>query len=266
MKLKENSKIKNEEVKPLRTRKGSIYTKGSNSIFKISRSKFTNFLNCKRCFYLDRVKGLKDPSMPGWSLNSAVDDLLKKEFDEFRKKQKPHTFIEKKKLNLVPFKHEQMDRWRNALSGGISFLDTKTNIEIHGGVDDIWFDSEKKELVVVDYKAQSNSRPVETISYLNNIYHQGYKIQMDIYVHILRKMNFKVSDVAYFYVCNADRDYERFDSKLNFTITLVPYKTNTSWIDNKIVEMKETLDSQKVPEINKNCEKCMYLNAGKDFI
>jgi len=262
----EYSKIKNAEVKPLRTRKGSIYTKGSNSVFKISRSKFTNFLNCKRCFYLDRVKGLKDPSMPGWSLNSAVDDLLKKEFDEFRKKQKPHTFIEKKKLNFIPFKHEQMDRWRNALSGGISFLDTKTNIEIHGGVDDIWFDTEKKELVVVDYKAQSNSRPVETISYLNNIYHQGYKIQMDIYVHILRKMNFKVSDIAYFYVCNADRGYEKFNSKLNFTITLVPYRTNTSWIDSKIIEMKETLDCHKVPAINKNCEKCMYLDAGKDFI
>ena len=75
-----------KEVTPLRTRKGSIYQKGTNQTFKISRSKFSNFLDCKRCFYLDRVKGLKDPSMPGWSLNSAVDELLKKEFDEYRKK------------------------------------------------------------------------------------------------------------------------------------------------------------------------------------
>ena len=255
-----------KEVKPLRTRKGSIYMRGSDSIFKISRSKFSNFLQCKRCFYLERVKGLKDPGMPGWSLNSAVDELLKKEFDEFRKKQKPHTFIEKSKLNLIPFKHEKMDLWRNALRGGISFLDTNTNIEIHGGVDDIWFDPDKTELVVVDYKAQSNNRPVETQNYLSNMYHQAYKIQMDIYVHILRKMNFKVSDTSYFYVCNADRNYEKFDSKLNFTTTLVAYKTNTFWIDKKIIEMKQTLDSQDVPEINKYCEKCMYLNAGKDFI
>ena len=106
-----------------------------------------------------------------------------------------------------------MDRWRDALRGGISYLDTNTNIEIHGGIDDIWFDPNEEELVVVDYKAQSNSTPVETERYLNNIYHQGYKIQMDIYVHILRKMNFKVSDISYFYVCNADRNYRKFDGK-----------------------------------------------------
>jgi hypothetical protein len=266
MVLKRNSKGEIAEVKPIRIRKGSIYKKDSNETFRISRSKFSNFLECKRCFYLERVKGLKDPSMPGWSLNSAVDELLKKEFDEFRKKQKPHTFVKQNKLNLIPFEHPKIDHWRNALSGGISFLDTTTNIEIHGGVDDIWFDPDKKELVVVDYKAQSNSTPVETQRYLSNMYHQGYKIQMDIYVHILRKMNFKVADTSYFYVCNGDRNYQKFDSKLNFTTTLVPYKTNTSWIDKKIVEMKQTLDSQIVPEINKYCEKCMYLNAGKDFI
>ena len=27
-----------------------------------------------------------------------------------------------------------------------------------------------------------------------------------------------------------------------------------------------TLELEKVPEINKSCEKCMYLNAGKEFI
>ena len=54
-------------------------------------------MNAKDAFILERVKGLKDVSMPGWSLNSAVDDLLKKEFDEFRKKEKPHTFVEKNK-------------------------------------------------------------------------------------------------------------------------------------------------------------------------
>ena len=74
-----------------RVRKTSIYDKKSNTPFKISRSKFFNFLSCKRCFYLDRVKGLKEPSMPGWAPNIAVDELLKKEFDLYRKEQKPHT-------------------------------------------------------------------------------------------------------------------------------------------------------------------------------
>jgi len=255
-----------KEVVALRTRKGSIYQKGTNEVFKISRSKFSNFLDCSRCFYLERVKGLKDPSMPGWSLNSAVDELLKKEFDEYRKLQKPHPFVLKNNLKLVPFQHEQMDHWRNALSGGISYLDENTNIQLHGGLDDIWINPENKELVVVDYKAQSNNTPVETVAYLESPYHQSYNIQMDVYVHILRKMKFKVSDTAYFLVCNALKTPESFDEKLQFDLTLVPYKTNTSWVENKIIEMKEILEAPKVPEINKFCEKCMYLNTGKNFI
>jgi len=257
---------KDKEVNPLRTKKGTVYKKGSNEVFRISRSKFSNFLDCKRCFYLERVKGLKDPSIPGWTLNSAVDELLKKEFDEYRKLQKPHPFLLKNNLKFIPFQHEQMDYWRNSLSGGISYLDQNTNIEIHGGVDDIWINPDNKELIIVDYKAQSNNSPVETVAYLESSYHQGYKIQMDIYAHILRKMNFKVSDTTYFLVCNAIKTPDKFDAKLNFDLTLIPYKTNTSWIEEKIIEMKKTLDSDYVPELNKYCESCMYLDAGKNFI
>jgi len=255
-----------KEVIPLRTRKGSIYQKGTNETFKISRSKFSNFLDCKRCFYLERVKGLKDPSMPGWALNSAVDELLKKEFDHYRNIQKPHPFVVKNKLNFIPFKHEKINYWRDALRGGIAFTDTDTNLEIHGGVDDIWFNPDNDELVVVDYKAQSKNETVETEPYLESQYHQNYKVQMDIYVYILRQMKFKVSNTAYFLVCNGLKTPDKFDATLHFDLTLVPYKTNDSWIKNKIIEMKKVLNSKEVPEINKFCEKCMYLITGKDFL
>ena len=169
-----------KDAASFRTRKSSFYDKKSNSPFKISRSKFFNFLSCKRCFYLDRVKGLKEPSMPGWALNVAVDELLKKEFDQYRKEQKPHPIMVKHNLSFLPYQHKDLDIWRNSLKGGISYLDETTNLIIHGGIDDVWFDLKEKKLVVVDYKAQSNSTPVETKNYLSNIYHQGYKIQMDI--------------------------------------------------------------------------------------
>ena len=55
-------------------------------------------------------------------------------------------------------------------------------------------------------------------------------------------------------------------SLLNFTITLVPYVTDTSWVQDNINVMKKTLELDNVPEINKSCEKCMYLDAGKEFI
>ena len=176
-----------KEASSFRVRKSSFYDKKSNTPFKISRSKFSNFLSCKRCFYLDRVIGLKEPSMPGWALNSAVDELLKKEFDQYRKDQKPHPVMIKHNLNFIPFQHKDLDIWRNSLKGGISYLDEKTNLIIHGGIDDIWFDLETKKIAVVDYKAQSTVYPVSTTSYLNSEWHLSYKLQMDIYVHIYEK-------------------------------------------------------------------------------
>ncbi len=89
---------------------------------------------------------------------------------------------------------------------------------------------------------------------------------MDIYVYILRQMKFKVSDTAYFLVCNGLKTPDKFDATLQFDLTLVPYKTNDSWVKNKIIDMKKTLEAKDVPEINKFCEKCLYLDTGKQFI
>ena len=137
-------------AKGFRTRKNSFYQKDSEKPFTISRSKFSNFIDCPRCFYLDRVKGLKEPSMPGWALNSAVDDLLKKEFDKHRKEKTPHPIMKEYKLNFIPYDHPEIDKWRQSLSSGISYLDKETNLIIKGGIDDVWYDLDKEELVVVD--------------------------------------------------------------------------------------------------------------------
>ena len=93
----------------------------------------------------------------------------------------------------------------------------------------------------------------------------SYKLQMDIYVHILRKMNFKVSDRTYFYVCNGEKTNDKFDNRINFKTSLIPYSVNTSWIDHKLIEMKKVLNSNSPPKIEKTCEKCAYLKGGKVF-
>jgi len=208
---------------------------------------------------------LKEPSMPGWSLNSTVDELLKKEFDQYRIEQKPHPIMVRNNLDFIPYQHKDLDIWRNSLKGGISYLNEKTNLIIHGGIDDLWFDMKEKKLIVVDYKAQSSSYPVTVSSYLDSEWHLSYKLQMDIYVHILRKMNFKVSDLSYFYVCNGEKTKNKFDSKIEFKTTLIPYRVNTNWIESKLTEMKNVLNSNTIPEMEKTCEKCAYLKGGKEF-
>ena len=85
--------------------------------------------------------------------------------------------------------------------------DNATNLILQGGVDDVWFNLDTNQIVVADYKAQSTKINPEKNYYLNGTYHQGYKMQMDIYVYILRKMGFEVANTSYFMVCNGDKTW-----------------------------------------------------------
>jgi len=78
-----------------RQRKRNLYNPSSKTPFRISRGKIDLFLECPRCFYLDRRLGLGRPSMPGWALNSAVDQLLKNGFDLLRERGEQHKLMEK---------------------------------------------------------------------------------------------------------------------------------------------------------------------------
>jgi hypothetical protein len=157
--LKRNSKKELIPATGMRSNSSSIYTPNQKTHFKISRSKFNDFLTCKRCFYLDRVMGLVSPSTPSWTLNETVDLLLKREFDYYREKQKPHRIFDRYELNhVVPFQYEDLDKWRDSLHHGLMTQFKDTNIFLHGGVDDIWLDTSDQKLIIVDYKSQANSK------------------------------------------------------------------------------------------------------------
>ena len=93
---------------------------------RLSRSKIDLFLECPRCFWLDQKMGVKRPSMPGFSLNIAVDHLLKKEFDTHRAIGQPHPLMKAYGINAIPAIHQDLDSWRNNFKG-VSFLHPKTN-------------------------------------------------------------------------------------------------------------------------------------------
>src|ERR1035437_8961006 len=103
-------------------RKGNLYDSSSQFPFRLSRSKIDLFLNCQRCFYLDRKLGVGQPPGYPFSLNSAVDKLLKKEFDVLREKGEAHPLMTKFGIDAIPYSHEKLNEWRDALRGGITYL------------------------------------------------------------------------------------------------------------------------------------------------
>lgn len=89
----------------------NIYDPTSDKPFKISRSKIDAFLECKRCFYIDRRIGIGRPPGYPFSLNVAVDTLLKKEFDVHRVKKSKHPLMTKYGVDAIPFEHGDWDEW-----------------------------------------------------------------------------------------------------------------------------------------------------------
>ena len=224
--------------------------------FSLSRSKIDLFSNCPRCFYIDNKLGVARPPGYPFSLNSAVDTLLKKEFDSHRAKGEPHPLMKEYGIDAIPFKHSKMEEWRDALRHGVKYQDKENGFLIRGAVDDIWVNP-KGELIVVDYKATSKDGEVS----LDADWQIGYKRQMEVYQWLLRKNKFKVSDVGYFVYVNGRTDLEAFDGKLEFDVRVISYKGDDFWIEKTIKDIKECLESDEIPKANNDCDYCRYREA-----
>jgi len=229
--------------------------------WKLSRSKIELFTECPRCFYLDNKLGTARPRGPAFSLNIAVDELFKREFDTFRAEAKPHPIMEKYKIDAVPFVHKSMDDWRENFVG-IMHQHKETGFTVSGAIDDIWVRPDGS-LIVVDYKSTSKESTIKTLS--DSSWEDSYKRQMGVYQWLLEKEGFTVDPTGYFVYANAKVDDRRsFDDKLIFETTVVPCVGSNDWIEKTLVDIKACLEKKDFPATGERCEFCPYReNSGK---
>lgn len=239
-------------------RKKRIYNPDAKEPFEISRSKLEMFIQCARCFYLDLRLGVERPSLPAFTLNSAVDILFKKEFDIHRANEKRHPLMEAYGIKAIPFAHPKMDTWRHNFTG-VRVFHRPTNFIVFGAVDDIWV-TKNKILVVVDYKATSTSRKIT----LEGKYKEAYKRQMEIYQWLLRgqedlrEKGYRVSNKGFFVYANGKKDEKAFDGRLEFDVQIIPYIGDDSWVEDKIKEAHKCLLRKEIPAPTDDCEYCEY--------
>src|SRR3989344_1124904 len=93
----------------------NIYDPKAEVPYQLSRSKIDLFVECPRCFYLDRKLGVGRPDMPGFTLNIAVDHLLKKEFDIHRANKEAHPLMKQYGIKAVPFEHVDFKKCLDSL-------------------------------------------------------------------------------------------------------------------------------------------------------
>ena len=228
--------------------------------WKLSRSKIDLFLECPRCFYIDNKLGVKRvPGFP-FSLNSAVDYLLKQEFDAHRSKGEQHPLQKEYGIDARPVSHDELDEWRRNF-GGVRFIHEPTGLLVTGAIDDLWI-NDKNEYIIVDYKATAKD---EAVKELDKEWQEGYKRQMEVYQWLLRQNGLKVSDTGYFVYCTGKMDRQAFDKRIEFDINLIAYKGDDSWVEKTLHKIKECLDNKEIPKSGFSCDHCAYWNSRKEF-
>src|SRR3990167_10369950 len=208
--------------------------------WKLSRSKIDLFLECPRCFYMDNKLGVKRvPGFP-FSINSAVDYLLKKEFG----------------IDARPMSHAELDEWRRNF-GGIRHLHEPTGFLVTGAIDDLWING-KDEYIVVDYKATAKD---EAVKALDKEWQDGYKRQMEVYQWLLRQNGLHVSNTGYFVYCTGKMDRQAFDKKIDFDVHLIAYEGHDDWLEGVLRQIKDCLEGDTIPAAGNSCDHCAYWNA-----
>lgn len=241
----------------------NLFDPGSADPIKLSRSKIELFTMCPRCFYMDVRLGISRPSTPPYTLNSAVDNLLKNEFDLLRESGEAHEIMKKYDIDAVPFKHKDLPQWRGEVTAfeGAMAVDEKSNILVNGLVDDIWI-NKKGELIIVDYKSTSTTKEIS----LEDEYKQAYKRQMEVYQWIFRKLGFPVSDIGYFIFANAQKNLPKFDGKLEFAMSILSHKGDDSWVGKTLQEIRKTLVNNEIPAQDPSCEYCAYRKSSVETV
>jgi CRISPR/Cas system-associated exonuclease Cas4 (RecB family) len=229
---------------------------GQKTPYKVSRSKIELFMQCQRCFWLDVRLKITRPDTPPFNINKAIDELLKKEFDSYRRKGQPHPMMQDHKIKAIPYAHADLDKWRENFTGVI-YIHPPTNLHVFGAVDDLWV-NEAGELIVVDYKATAKDKEVS----LDSDWQISYKRQLEVYQWLLRQNGFQVSDTGYFVYTNGRADLDGFYNRVEFRTKVIPYSGNDAWVEPTIVKMKECMEGD-MPAVGQSlmgggCSYCNY--------
>jgi hypothetical protein len=246
----------------LKKRHQGVFNPEHPAPYELSRGRVEKYLNCKACFWLEQLHGVKPPEFPSFTINTTTDILLKRDADAVRGKSTLPLWEEAGLGHMIPWEYENLGNWANSMQYGVSdsYFNTihdETNIKFGGGLDDVFLNTKTEQLHIVDYKSQAQgTRSPDNYqvkpSSLNYPWKIGYKRQMDMYIWVARRKGFNVSGTGYFVYVDAQHkdidgmltDDDPSIAWMKFNASIIPYEADTSWIDPTLIEIKNFLMNQ----------------------
>ncbi len=201
--------------------------------FLLSPNTLTLFLECPRCFWFHIIKGqdFRRPEFPTSTLPRGMDSLIKKYFDNYRKKNLlPPEIAHIENASLVD--EETISRWRYWKTG--LFFQDRDGSKLYGALDECLI--VEGSYIPLDYKTRGFKLKEDSASY--------YTFQMSCYNFLLQSNGYKVKDYAY----------------LVFYVPLQLSQEGVVRFDIQVVKVK-TLSSQKVYHIFKEAVECLSLSS-----
>jgi hypothetical protein len=225
----------------------------------ISRSKVELFIECPCCFYFDVVLKKKRPNTYPLNLNNAVDLLLKREFEEYRKKGLVHPL--QKNTEFVSAKHPDIEFWQDPFNGGISYYNEMHNCNYYGAIDDIWI-NDCGEFAVVDYKSTAKEKSVTEIPN----WASAYSRQLSFYTYLFQRNGFRMYNKGFLIYSTAITSRNRLNNQLKFETNLISVELDLSWIEPTLNAIQQVLNQQIMPEKSNTCKYCRFVDERRSFI
>ncbi len=213
----------------------------------LSRWQLELLTKCPRCFWLLNRHGVKQPKSLPLALNTAMDQLLKEEFDEYRAAGEPHPILTEHGVPAKLFGDaQQLQAWRNNFQG-LRWSDAGTGHTLFGAVDEI-LEFPDGSLAVMDYKSSGAS--AATI-------YPSYQLQMDVYTFLLQRMGFRTAPrayVAFFLAVKSDR----FNGRLPFRAELVEVIPQPERVHALFERAVAVAQADEVPAPGAECDLCRW--------
>lgn len=220
----------------------------------LSPNSLNLYLDCPHCFWLDKNLGIRRPPPYPYALNSAVDTLLKEEFDTYRAKNLPHPLLEENNINARLFSNQKLlNQWRNNFAG-IRYFDKDLKATLFGAVDDVLEFSDNK-IAPLDYKSTGSS--------VARIYDR-FQLQLDTYAFLMEKNGFQTTKKGYlaFYIVDKSKG---FIDRLPFRKEILEIDTNSSDVYEIFKDAVACLRQSSPSPHSSDCQFGKWLNSAKTF-
>lgn len=221
------------------------------SSIKLSPSALNLFVDCPRCFWLEKNKNIKRPRGIFPSLPGGMDRVIKTYFDGFRKQKKlPPELSGPEFIGFSLFEDQkQLDLWREWKTGPC-FKDEDGSV-LSGALDDLLV--KDGAYVPFDYKTKGSPATLEdSIRYYQN--------QLDCYA-LLMEAN-KLGTAGFGYLLYFSPRDVAGNGQIRFEVQPLKIPVNTERAKGVLRQAVKALQ-EPLPSSKPSCEYCAWLRNFK---